>query len=194
MSDESCKMKMKYRKYFFGIMDLPDGGREETLRKKIISVLLAVVWMLTVITGCGSPTADRGTTESDSPVETSVTGEDLLNPEGSYTTKEDVALYLELYNSLPDNFITKKEARKLGWEGGSLEPYAPGYCIGGDRYGNYEGRLPKNVEYRECDINTLGAKKRGVERLVFAGEDGDITAIYYTGDHYKTFEPLYESP
>ncbi len=163
------------------------------MKKRIISILLAVIWLLAVVTGCGAPAAESGSAESEARIEEAASGEDLLNPEGSYTTKEDVALYLELYNSLPDNFITKKEARDLGWQGGSLEPYAPGYCIGGDRYGNYEGLLPKDEEYRECDINTLGAQKRGAERLVFAGEDGDITAIYYTGDHYQTFEPLYES-
>lgn len=62
---------------------------------------------------------------------------------GTYTTKGDVALYLHLYGHLPDNFITKSEARSLGWEGGSLEEYAPGKCIGGDRFGNYEGLLPE---------------------------------------------------
>jgi hypothetical protein len=49
-----------------------------------------------------------------------------LNEDGSYTSKDDVALYLWVYGRLPDNFITKKEAEKLGWPGGSLEPYAPG--------------------------------------------------------------------
>ena len=163
------------------------------MKKKIIVVLLAMVWILTIFTGCGSSLTGDGSAK-DRTLDSVLASEegDLLNPEGSYTTKEDVALYLELYDSLPDNFITKKEARSLGWEGGSLEPYAPGYCIGGDHYGNYEGVLPKNEEYRECDINTLGAKKRGSERIVFAGEDGDITAIYYTGDHYRTFEPIYE--
>ncbi len=34
--------------------------------------------------------------------------------------------YLYLYGHLPPNFIAKKEAEALGWEGGSLEPYAPG--------------------------------------------------------------------
>ena len=83
--------------------------------------------------------------------------------------------------------ITKKEAKALGWEGGSLEPYAPGMCIGGDRFGNYEGLLPEEDTYTECDIDTLGAKSRGAKRIVFS-DDGDI---YYTEDHYETFELLY---
>ena len=41
--------------------------------------------------------------------------------------------------------------------------------------------------YTECDIDTLGASKRGAKRIVFSN-DG---LIYYTEDHYETFEPLY---
>ena len=44
--------------------------------------------------------------------------EATLDPEGSYTSKEDVALYLHTYGKLPGNFMTKKEARALGWSGG----------------------------------------------------------------------------
>ena len=115
------------------------------------------------------------------------TAEEKLPYDGVYTTKEDVALYLHLYGELPQNFITKKEANALGWEGGDLEPYAPGKCIGGSYFGNYEGLLPEDREYKECDIDTLGAKSRGVKRLVYS-DDG---LIYYTPDHYKTFELLY---
>lgn len=113
----------------------------------------------------------------------------LLDENGSYTTKEDVALYLHQYGHLPSNFMTKKEAQALGWSGGSLEPYAPGKCIGGSQFGNYEGLLPKapGRTYTECDINTLGKSKRGAERIVFSN-DG---LIFYTGDHYESFELLY---
>ena len=128
-----------------------------------------------------------GSAESASPVKEETEGS--LDPDGSYTSKEDVALYLHLYGKLPSNFITKKEAKALGWQGGSLEPYAPGKCIGGDRFGNYEGILPKvkGRTYYECDIDTLGKKKRGAKRIIYSS-DGQI---YYTGDHYETFELLY---
>ena len=114
---------------------------------------------------------------------------ELLDEYGTYTTKEDVALYIHTYGRLPDNFITKKEAEKLGWPGGSLEPYAPGMCIGGNRFGNYEKLLPeaKGRTYTECDIDTLGASKRGAKRIVFSN-DG---LIYYTDDHYESFVLLY---
>lgn len=109
--------------------------------------------------------------------------------DGSYTTKEDVALYIHTYGHLPGNFITKKDAQALGWTGGSLEPYAPGKCIGGSHFGNYEGILPEKEgrSYTECDIDTLGADKRGAKRIVFSN-DG---LIYYTEDHYESFELLY---
>ena len=112
-----------------------------------------------------------------------------IDEDGVYTTKDDVALYLHTYGHLPANFITKKEAEKLGWSGGSLEPYAPGKCIGGSHFGNYEGILPEKDgrSYTECDIDTLGADKRGAKRIVFSN-DG---LIYYTEDHYETFELLY---
>ena len=100
-----------------------------------------------------------------------------------------MALYLYTYGELPDNFITKKQAKKLGWSGGSLEQFAPGKCIGGDYFGNYEGLLPekKGREYHECDIDTLGRSKRGAKRIIYSN-DG---LIYYTDDHYKSFELLY---
>ena len=120
-------------------------------------------------------------------------GEETPLPEdGSYTTREDVAAYLIAYGHLPPNFITKDEARDAGWQGGSLEKYCPGKCIGGDRFGNREGLLPsaRGRIWWECDINTLGARSRGAERLVYSN-DG---LIYYTGDHYESFELLYGEP
>jgi ribonuclease T1 len=114
---------------------------------------------------------------------------ETLDEDGSYFSKDEVALYIYSYGKLPSNFITKKEAEKLGWEGGSLEPYAPGKAIGGDHFGNYEGALPEKDgrTYTECDIDTEGAKSRGAKRIVFSN-DG---LIYYTDDHYESFELLY---
>lgn len=124
-----------------------------------------------------------GRTESEEVV-TSVIFED-----GTYTSKEDVARYISEFGHLPQNYITKKEAQALGWPGGSLEKYAPGKCIGGDRFGNYEGLLPeeKGRKYYECDIDTLGKDKRGAKRIIYSN-DG---LIFYTDDHYKSFTQLY---
>ena len=121
-----------------------------------------------------APTAEAGLTVTE---------------DGTYDSKEEVALYIHLYGHLPSNYITKKEAEALGWPGGSLEPYAPGKCIGGSHFGNYEEKLPKapGRTWTECDIDTMGAKSRGAKRIIFSN-DG---LIYYTGDHYEHFELLY---
>lgn len=116
---------------------------------------------------------------------------EILPEDGSYTKVEDVSLYIHLYKKLPDNFITKAEARDLGWQGGGLDDYAKGMCIGGDRFGNYEGLLPskKGRTYIECDIDTLGKSSRGAKRIVFSN-DG---LIFYTPDHYESFIQLYDA-
>ena len=141
------------------------------------------------------PTTEAATTETatteGATIET-ITSETTTNtalPEdGTYSSKDEVALYLHTYGKLPSNFITKKEAKKLGWTGGSVEDYAPGKAIGGDYFGNYEGLLPEDKEYHECDIDTLGKSSRGAKRIIYS-DDG---YIYYTDDHYESFELLYE--
>ena len=109
--------------------------------------------------------------------------------DGWYYSAEDVSLYLYTYGYLPGNFITKNEARDLGWDGGSVEKYAEGCAIGGDKFGNREGLLPRaeGRQYYECDIDTNGQKSRGAKRIVFSN-DG---LIYYTEDHYESFTLLY---
>lgn len=126
----------------------------------------------------------------EAPAPETETQPESLAEDGSYTTKEDLALYIHTYGHLPGNFVTKEEARAAGWEGGGLDDVLPGMCIGGDRFGNREGLLPeaKGRSWTECDVNTLHAKSRGAERIVFSN-DG---LIYYTGDHYDSFTLLYE--
>ena len=173
------------------------------MKKKSISRLLAAVVLLILAAVFGVPGEETALPPSADTVEVGIPGaaeiqdaqtlEDgstLISADGVYTTKEDVALYIHTYGCLPRNFMTKDEARDLGWEGGSLEPFAPGMCIGGDRFGNYEGLLPDDRDYTECDIDTLGADKRGAKRIVFS-DDG---LIYYTDDHYESFELLYGEP
>ncbi len=116
-----------------------------------------------------------------------IQGSVVIEEEGCYTSKEEVALYLMKYGMLPGNYITKQEAHSLGWEGGSLDSYAPGKSIGGDNFGNYEGSLPEadGRSYKECDIDS-GPDGRGAKRIVFSN-DG---LIFYTEDHYETFTLL----
>ncbi len=128
------------------------------------------------------PAVPEGEADNNPPEEE----ESILDEEGWYYSAEEVSYYLWVYGHLPDNFITKNEARDLGWEGGSVEKYAPGYAIGGDRFGNREGLLPEDRTYYECDIDTDGQDSRGAKRLVFSDD-----LIYYTEDHYESFELLY---
>ena len=120
---------------------------------------------------------------------------DIIDENGSYTSKDEVALYIYTYKKLPKNFITKSEAKKLGWN--SFKNYvgdvAKGKSIGGDRFNNYQKILPdiKGRKYIECDIDYKG-KKRNAKRIVYADDfDEKIGCIYYTEDHYNTFEKLY---
>ena len=162
--------------------------------KRKLTALLLLLALLLSLTACGdaAQTIDAVQQAAQMVQELADVQEEEtpdIEEDGTYTTKEDVARYIHTYGHLPENFITKKQAQALGWEGGSLEPYAPGKCIGGSRFGNYEGTLPEKDgrTYTECDIDTLGAEKRGGKRIVFSN-DG---LIYYTEDHYETFEPLY---
>ncbi|MCR5673691.1 MAG: ribonuclease [Lachnospiraceae bacterium] len=106
---------------------------------------------------------------------------------GHYYDVASVVLYYNIYGKLPSNYITKNEAKKLGWEGGAIEPYKKDAAIGGDHYGNYENVLPggKKAKYIECDIDTH-KKKRGAKRLVIS-ED---RKYFYTVDHYNSFREL----
>lgn len=198
-------------------MDRNKGNRKKLSKRQIMLIAAAALAAVLLLTGSLTPAglinsllgtdipAAQQTYESVQPAETAEDlppaeknepSEDAAEPEqtaidedGEYTSKEDVALYIHTYGKLPQNFIKKNEAKKLGWEGGSLEPYAPGRSIGGDRFGNYEGLLPEaeGRRYTECDIDTMGRSSRGAKRIVFSN-DG---LIYYTGDHYKSFELLY---
>ena len=152
------------------------------MKKKLTAYLLMMLmFCMTLMSGCGGSTEVQGTDESQTEAYT-------IDKDGWYYSTEDVALYLYTYGELPDNFITKKEAQKLGWDNkkGNLWEVADGMCIGGDYFGNYEGLLPEEDEYIECDVNYEGGY-RGAERIIFS-DDGDI---YYTGDHYESFEQLY---
>lgn len=182
------------------------------MKEKILALLLAVTAL--TVSGCGMDISVIG--GEDGPTEVIVSGPGVsetvqlpeedpagtepaaeeepeepvqIDEDGTYNSVEDVSLYLYTYDHLPDNYITKNEARELGWTGGSVEQVAPGCAIGGDRFGNREGILPKaeGRQYYECDIDTIGETSRGAKRIVWS-DDG---LIYYTEDHYESFTLLY---
>ena len=168
--------------------------------KRLIAVLLAAV-IAAVFASCdiefvfddvSSQQSGHTSSQADAPSadpEDSSKEAETIDENGVYDQKDDVALYVHTYGHLPQNYITKKDAQALGWPGGGLDGYADGKCIGGDRFGNYEGLLPKKDgrTYTECDIDTLHKNSRGAKRIVFSN-DG---LIYYTDDHYESYTLLY---
>lgn len=177
------------------------------MKKYLVRWLPLLLIGALLLSGCAAaPAVERGTVTEVAPEETLATfvlieedpteeateepTEEALPEDGHYTSKEEVVEYILTYGHLPDNFISKKEAKAQGWDGSAktLRKLFPGMSIGGDHFGNYENLLPqkKGRRYTECDINFNG-KSRGAERIVFSN-DG---LIYYTGDHYATFELLY---
>ena len=114
-----------------------------------------------------------------------------LLEDGYYTSKEEVSLYLVTYHRLPNNYITKDEAEELGWDNdkGNLWDVTDKMSIGGDRFYNREGLLPKDNEiiYYECDID-YEVGFRNAKRIVYSSK----WAVYYTDNHYDSFELLYE--
>ena len=105
---------------------------------------------------------------------------------------QDIADYIFAHGTLPDNFLTKNEARQLGWDSSKnyVSDVAPGYSIGGDKFGNYEGLLPdaSGRKWYEADANYT-AGPRGAERILYSS-DG---LVYYTNDHYQTFTEMHPS-
>lgn len=168
------------------------------MKKSFLRLLALLLTAAVLLAGCGELALELGGELLDAAVtaqwEDGETASDPTESEiredGNYTDKEGVAQYLLTYGHLPDNFITKAEAKKLGWDSkqGNLQTVAPGKSIGGDRFGNYEELLPEKPgrEYRECDIDYTGGHRNG-KRIVFSN-DG---LIFYTEDHYESFEQLY---
>lgn len=150
---------------------------------KIIKWLSMLLVAMVLLTGCVHPQASLQQPATE-------ISQGAIAEAESYSSKEEVAAYLHQYGHLPPNYITKKQAQELGWSAskGNLWEVAPGMSIGGDRFGNREGLLPEAAgrTYYECDIDFDGSY-RNSQRIVYSN-DG---LIYYTGDHYESFQLLY---
>ncbi|MFF2479578.1 ribonuclease domain-containing protein [Paenibacillus sp. NPDC058071] len=135
--------------------------------------LFGIVLALLLLAGCGANLLDSSNSQ----------------PADALTGFEEVAGYVKANGKLPDNFLTKKEARELGWDAkeGNLNTVAPGKSIGGDVFYNREGKLPaaKGRTWYEADIHYVSGH-RGKDRLLYSN-DG---LIYKTEDHYKTFTQI----
>lgn len=151
--------------------------------KNLFKKFISFTFILFLLVGC---TTQNPNLDINSDVDSDIY---VLDQNESYTSKEDVSLYIHTYGELPSNYITKKEATKLGWvsKEGNLWDVAPGKSIGGDYFGNYEGLLPEDDDrdYYECDIDYEGGY-RNSKRIIYSN-DG---LIYYTEDHYESFEEI----
>lgn len=170
------------------------------MKKKLFSVFLILAFLISFITACNDTTntnyKDTNTqilkTTNGEKNKKNTTKQDEITVEENktYTSKDEVALYIYKFKKLPSNFITKSEAKKLGWDSskGNLDEIAKGKSIGGDKFSNREKILPtkKDRKYIECDIDYNGGF-RGSKRIIFSND----SLIYYTEDHYKTFTLLY---
>lgn len=151
------------------------------INQRIISII-AVIIIVVIGSFLGINTLSH-----DNTTDTNNTNTTHVVEDGQYCSADEVATYIKQYHKLPSNYITKKEAQKLGWEGGSLEKYAPGKSIGGDVFTNRQKILPSIKEkYIECDIDANGTS-RGAKRIVYSTKD---YKVYYTTDHYKTFNEI----
>jgi len=161
------------------------------MKKRFGMKLVALLLVAAALLGCLTTAFAASKKQSAAKAETLVVyaADYPVEEDGWYSTMEEVAVYLTLYEKLPGNFISKYDAENLGWDNrkGNLDKVAPGCSIGGNRFGNYEGLLPeaKGRKYTECDINYDGGYRNG-ERIVFSN-DG---LIFYTSDHYQTFTPV----
>ncbi len=166
--------------------------------KRIFSFLIVSILLTGLLSGCGIKpektlqysSAESYILSSEQAGSVNTVAESEIAEDGSYTSKEEVKEYLINYGKLPPNFVSKKEAREAGWDSKDnyISDVLPGKSIGGDRFGNYEKLLPekKGRIYYEADIDYIGGK-RNAKRIVYSN-DG---LIYYTDNHYKSFELLY---
>lgn len=156
--------------------------------KRWLTFMMALFMML-VLCACSESTPEAAEILVEDGV---VVTENLLVEYGyDYFSDEEVALYLYVFRELPANYLTKNEAYDLGWVSskGNLWSIGNGLVIGGDKFGNREGRLPdaRGRQWYEADVNYEGGY-RGSERILFSN-DG---LIYVTFDHYETFTLLYD--
>ena len=128
----------------------------------------------TEITSYGSASGSQNTT-----------GDSSTQSVDQLTEEKTVINYVKQNHRLPDYYITKNEARKLGWNAskGNLCEVLPGRAIGGDKFGNRENQLPQGEKYYEADVN-YHCGNRNADRIIFT-RNGDV---YLTKNHYKSFE------
>lgn len=162
--------------------------------RSIVSVIMVAVFIIAgyYLFDWGEAGSQTGSQVETQTTESYSTGreEPIVSFGQDYYDMADVADYLHVFEELPPNYVTKAEADAAGWipSEGNLWEVLDGAVIGGDGFGNREGLLPEESgrRYYEADVNYRGGR-RGAERLVYSN-DG---LIFYTEDHYESFERVY---
>ena len=162
--------------------------------KKLKNIPCFFVFLFSAfIVACSTPTVSSD--ESDEKSSSSVATKSIyeaVEESGLYTTKDSVAAYLCKFDKLPNNYVGKNEGKSLyesktgkTFEKWNFNPWTTlGVMIGGDVFENREGLLPSG-SYHEADVD-YSAKNRGTKRLIYQSD----CVIYYTADHYETFNKL----
>ena len=123
------------------------------MRKRVktgLAFLLMVLAAVFMLAGCSAVSSGQGQTESAA-AQDSVRQEEIyteaapaaeqtqadtiagqsgqISEDGSYTSRDDVALYIHTYGHLPDNFITKKRGPegRMGQPGGQSAGRSAGH-------------------------------------------------------------------
>ena len=152
------------------------------------------------LVACSTPTvssddSDEQSSSSEKQSSSSIATKSIykaVEESGLYTTKDSVAAYLCKFDKLPSNYVGKNEGMSLfesktgnTFEKWNFNPWTTlGVMIGGDVFDNREGLLPSG-SYHEADVD-YSAKNRGTKRLIYQSD----CVIYYTADHYETFNKL----
>lgn len=164
-------------------------------RSKLIRLFVLLVAAVLLLGSCAAnavETTAKKRKNTSKPTETVTALPEVTATPGPMDKAQELADYLFGHGELPENFVTKREAEDLGWKTkyrnvGDIEP---GLTIGGDRFWNYEKRLPvvKGRQYYEADCFYQGRERNGY-RIIYSN-DGHV---WFTGDHYETFTELFPS-
>lgn len=154
-------------------------------RYRAFGPILPAVFLAAMLAGAASPTAQAAGERCEDTVR------DLNRRISPRIDEVELVTILRTLSEsrnrrLPEKFVTKRQARKMGWKPGRDlwdTPALRSRSIGGDRFENREGTLPGGGgKLREADLDYKGGK-RGAKRLVFSGDGGR----WVTVDHYRTF-------
>ena len=163
-------------------------GYRMKIRTRLIALVALLMAVVLILSSCAADAAVTGKKKKNTPTPAVTATPEVTEESGPIIEPQRIADYLFEHGELPENFITKQEARDLGWNGYNyLSDVAPGMSIGGDYFGNYEGKLPKikGRKYYECDCWYTGGKRNAC-RIIYSN-DGHV---WYTEDHYNTFTEM----